>query len=135
MQVITWIYLCHLTCWFKLKKGIQWTKSTFLNFLQQTNVGPTIRCHTIFPLKMSPEIQWACPFGQIQMPNTKTNTNTKNLKCSVLVVQQSVIPCFHSKFHQKSNGHLHLAKYKSQIQIPNTNPKYKSQIQIQIQKT
>ena len=88
---------------------IQIPKPKILSF------GCTAKYHTIFPLKISPEIQWACPFGQIQIPNT--NTNTKNLKCSVLVVQQSVIPFFHSTFCQKSNGHVHLTKYQSQIQI------------------
>ena len=32
--------------------------------------GRKAKCHTIFPLNISPEIQSACPFGQIQIPNT-----------------------------------------------------------------
>ena len=38
--------------------------------------GLTTMYLTIFPLQISPEIQWACPFGEIQIPNTNTNTNT-----------------------------------------------------------
>ena len=37
------------------------------------NFGLTIKCLTIFPLKMSPQIQWPCQFGQIQIANTNTN--------------------------------------------------------------
>ena len=72
---------------------IQITKPSF---------GHTAKCHTIFQLKMLPEIQWAtqnqpkispyiqwaCPFCQIQNPNT----NTKNYIGNCCV--ESVCQCY-----------------------------------------
>ena len=46
--------------------------------------GHTAKCHTIFPLKISPEIQWACPFGQIQIPNTNPKYKYKYKKPKML---------------------------------------------------
>ena len=67
------------------------------------------------------------PMGMSIWPNTNPKYKYKykyhNLKCSVLVLQQCVLPFFHSKFLHKSNGHVHLTKCKSQIQIQIPNSK------------
>ena len=81
--------------------------------------GCTTKCIAIFLQKNFTRN----PMGMSIWPNT--NMIYQKLTCSILVVQQSVLPFFHSKFYQKSNWHVHLAKYKSQIQIQIQIPKPK----------
>ena len=66
--------------------------------------GHTTKCLSIFPIKISPEIQWVCPFAKIRANYQIPNTNTKYQNHAQCWSYNKVSYHFvHSKFHQKFN--------------------------------